>query len=271
MIRYTLVEKSRKRPFKESALAHLYCQGNGLEIGAAAQNPFGLPGALNVAIEDQSDFNFFKAAQIKYCGRYAEADIWRADGKPIPVPDSSQDYVMSSHVMEHIPDVIKELIEWDRILRDGGIAFIIVPKRDALPSDIGRPVTSITEFVAHYQRGANRDNTEGPTGGHYHVFTLDSLQELIAYGHSSKLWNWDIVDVRETDDKVGNGHLIICRKLPSHQSGSEQYIPTLSPSVMEDYIRRTITSEAELQRIRSSYGWPLFQYYVKVSNRIRRK
>ncbi len=33
--------------FRESALAHRYCRGTGLEIGGAAHNPFGL-NTLNV-------------------------------------------------------------------------------------------------------------------------------------------------------------------------------------------------------------------------------
>ena len=59
--------------FKQHGLAHKYLDGlKGIELGAAAHNPFGLQGSVNVAPED--DFEFYKAEQVKMCGAYAEVE-----------------------------------------------------------------------------------------------------------------------------------------------------------------------------------------------------
>ena len=112
--------------FPESALAHKYCVGKGLEIGGAAHNPFGL-NTLNVDLTDSME-TAFKEEEIRLCGRAMKVDIV-AYGDNIPLRDGSQDFVVSSHVLEHFPNTIKALLEWDRLIRAGGIIFMIVPHK----------------------------------------------------------------------------------------------------------------------------------------------
>jgi hypothetical protein len=37
------------------------------------------------------------------------------------------------------------------------------------------------------------------------------MVELIDYCNKEHNLGWEIVDYEETDDKVGNGHMIVCR------------------------------------------------------------
>jgi ubiquinone/menaquinone biosynthesis C-methylase UbiE len=55
------------------------------------------------------------------------------------VPDESYDFVYSSHCLEHMPDVKLALTNWIRILRPGGILYVVVPdfelyEKDSWPS-----------------------------------------------------------------------------------------------------------------------------------------
>ena len=131
--------------FPESRLAHELLDGlEGLEIGPAAHNPFGLK-TRNVGLaadRDPFDYEFFKQSQLEMCGSFAAIDI-SADAADIPVPDDSTDFVLHSHVWEHLPNPLIALDEWVRITRSGGYLFVIVPKRDAAASDKDRPVTSL--------------------------------------------------------------------------------------------------------------------------------
>ena len=43
------------------------------------------------------------------------------------VPDESYDFVYSSHCLEHMPEVQLALTNWVRILRPGGILYLVVP------------------------------------------------------------------------------------------------------------------------------------------------
>lgn len=65
------------------------------------------------------------------------------------IKDRSYDFVLSSHVLEHLSNPLKALVEWNRILRTGGIIVSYVPHRD-LTYDHLRPVTSLSHILADY-------------------------------------------------------------------------------------------------------------------------
>lgn len=197
--------------FKQHALAHQWCQGEGIEIGAAAHNPFGLR-TRNIALREP----FYEQAQRELCGDVAPIDI-EASADSIPLPDASQDFVISSHVLEHLPDPIRALIEWDRLLRPGGICFIVHPLRNALPGDESRPLTTTAHYLEDFKVGRDRlthplDGVIGGVGGHYHVATPDSLAELIAVLNTRALLAWVQVATEAIDSKVGNGFTLVYRK-----------------------------------------------------------
>lgn len=208
--------------FRESKIAHKYLDGlNGVEIGAAAHNPFGLEGCINVGLKysDPHDFEFFKSAQAQMCGFYANIDV-EAEATFLPFDDEEMDYVITSHVIEHIENPIRAFRSWNAVVKRGGYIVMIFPKRDSLVADIGRPVSTIEEFV----RAAEEDWSvstvpkeylklvPGGNRGHYWVFTLQSMLNLIEYCNGRGWTNWKILESLETDDKVGNGHMIVAVK-----------------------------------------------------------
>ncbi|HMD81336.1 MAG TPA: methyltransferase domain-containing protein [Anaerolineales bacterium] len=212
MIRYTQVERvNQARIFKEQRLAHQWCKGEGLELGAGAHNPFNLPGSLNVAPGDDP---VFRQAEIEICGMYAEIDIV-AEGHDIPVGDGTQDYIISSHVVEHFPDPLRAFIEWNRILKPGGIVFMIVPQRNADPHDAKQPVSKIAEIVEAYEQGYTVDDSPLPVvrRGHYFVYTLDTMLNLIRWANDNLHLGWEVVAHERRDTKVGNGFTVVCRKM----------------------------------------------------------
>lgn len=198
--------------FKEMQLAKDYCIGKGIELGAAAHNPFGLPECINVA--PFNDEEFFAEHQKKICGQAAKIDI-HSDAEHLPFDNDSFDYIISSHVVEHIPDLIGAFLEWNRVIRHDGVVFMIFPKRNALPSDIGRPLSTVDDFVrAHYEPGVREQNIKDALNRHIWVFDVNSMLDLIIFCNSKifsqGLW-WSICEIEQTDSKVGNGHTIVCR------------------------------------------------------------
>lgn len=202
--------------FQESKLAHQILDGlEGLEIGPAAHNPFALR-TRNVGLSperDPVDHEFFKQSQLENCGSFAPIHI-SADAADIPLPDSSTDFVLHSHVWEHLSNPLRALEEWVRLTRSGGYIFVIVPKHDAAPADIGRPVTSLTSLVQNYNRETHPEPgstaMQGSGRGHYTVFSLGLLREIGRWFNFSHFKaRLDEVAFQETDDKVGNGHTIV--------------------------------------------------------------
>ena len=91
--------------FPESQLAHSLLDGlRGIEIGPAAHNPFGLH-TISVGLSKQlkpADYEKFEREQLNRCGKVAEIDI-SADASSLPIADDSTDFVIHSHVWEHMP------------------------------------------------------------------------------------------------------------------------------------------------------------------------
>lgn len=209
-IRTTKVEGKHKGViFRDHKLAHQWCKGEGLELGAGAHNPFNLPGSLNVAPGDDP---MFRQAEIELCGKYAAIDI-EAEGHDIPVADGSQDYIISSHVVEHFPDPLRAFVEWKRILKPGGIVFMIVPKRDADPYDAKQPVSTVGQIVIAYEEGYTVDDCPLNVARrrHYFIYTLGLMLYVIQWANEHLHLGWEVVATERSDSKVGNGFTVVCR------------------------------------------------------------
>ncbi|MBI5510714.1 MAG: class I SAM-dependent methyltransferase [Deltaproteobacteria bacterium] len=193
--------------FRESMLAHRWLDGlHGLEVGPSVSNGFGLP-TRNVGRRDK----IYEREQLQAVGCFAPLHI-EANADALPVPDGSQDFVLSSHVVEHCPDLIGTLREWFRVIRVNGILFIIAPHRDAAPSDVGRPLTTWETLVdLHHRRVTDADLADQGVAGHchYHVFSPTTLKSFIEQIFGAALV---LVEEQERDDKVGNGFTLVYRK-----------------------------------------------------------
>jgi len=243
--------------FKEHLLAHEFLDGlQGLEIGAASHNSFGLK-TRNVAPLD--DYAFYSGAQEKMGEAPARVDIWAA-AEAIPVPNDSEDFIISSHVLEHLPNVIATFWEWNRIVRAGGYIFMIVPHRNALPEDVGREITPLQHFLEDFRLQATLDThpTDGVPGGrmgHYHVFEPASVLALVQWMKEQNLCTWQLVAREEVDSKVGNGFTLVFQvstKSGLRPKGSPACDSTGCYSIFAEEVRELIATP--LSRELSSPG-----------------
>lgn len=188
-----------KLVFKESQLAHHYLDGlSGIEIGGAAHNPFGL-NTLNVDIEHRDTFD---RMQRKHTRTALPVDIV-AFGDNLPLEDSSTDFVISSHSLEHFIDPIKALHEWRRVIRDGGYIFLIIPHKDRT-FDRDRIRTTLAELI---ERNQGLSIPQDCGTGHLSVWVTEDMVELLSYLGSG----FEILEVQDPDDKVGNGFTIVIK------------------------------------------------------------
>src|SRR5208337_917164 len=73
------------------------------------------------------------------------------------IPDASYDFVIASHVLEHLANPLRALLEWRRLLRISGVLLIVVPdKRNTF--DHKRPFTSFEHIHADFAAGTEEDD-----------------------------------------------------------------------------------------------------------------
>ncbi len=186
--------------FNESPLAHQLLDGKrGIEIGASIHNQFGL-NTLNVDYTDDYT-TAFKIEEKKMYGYCLKVDIV-APGDDLPFKDNTWDFVINSHVIEHFYDPVKSIKEWLRVIKPGGLVYMIVPHKERT-FDKDRPRTTLAEIIQ------NHDYPNPPVPdhhGHYSVWiTQDFIDICDHYG-------WPVVAVQDVDDKVGNGFTVVIRK-----------------------------------------------------------
>src|SRR5262249_50644681 len=122
------------------------------------------------------------------------------------------------HGFEHLPNPIKALLEWNEVLKDGGIVFMIVPKRDALESDSLRPLATMNEWAKAYSHSVTAETwadvfPENPVAPreHYFVYDPDLLMGLIDGICQEFGLDWNVITYEGTDSKVGNGFTLVYR------------------------------------------------------------
>jgi SAM-dependent methyltransferase len=208
--------------FPESTLAHYWIDpldkpaNLGIEIGGSAHNPFTFKTKLNVDYSDSLD-TIYKQEEIKLCGEALPVNIV-AFGDELPFTDGQLSYVINSHLFEHLPNPIRALLEWWRILKPGGIIYSVVPFRDAAPQDVKRSVTTLGHLVADYFYGRDYETHPVAEGydkyGHYHVYTLDSYLRLIdLVNEIPDSSMFEVVDMLKTCDKVPNGFVVVLKAI----------------------------------------------------------
>lgn len=94
---------------------------------------------------------------------YASRTLWQSEavtfrrnliceGTEMPIEDRSYDCVIASHCLEHMANPVKALLEWGRVLRQGGVLLLILPHRD-FTFDWRRPVTTIEHMRQDFECG----------------------------------------------------------------------------------------------------------------------
>jgi len=83
------------------------------------------------------------------------------------------DFVLSSHVIEHLANPLRGLREWGRVLREGGVLVLVVPHKDAT-FDHRRPVTTLEHILEDFSNDMGEDDrTHIPEVLELHDFDRD--------------------------------------------------------------------------------------------------
>ena len=140
------------------------------------------------------------------------------------IPSGCYDFLMASHVIEHIANPIKAVSEWIRVLKPRGVMLLIVPHRDGT-FDRKRPLTELKHLCNDYENGVpENDRTHFAEvqklstkqfpkewfdscgihrGLHHHVFDTRLIIEVL---------NHLRLQIMEVDHKLPHNIVIVARK-----------------------------------------------------------
>lgn len=178
---------------RDSAFVSGYLKGlSGVEIGAASHNNYRLD-AINVDRYAEAD-TIYKQQERRLVLRAAKVDVV-APGDDLPFEDGSYDFVFSSHVLEHIPDPIRALLEWQRVARR--YVVCVIPHRDRT-FDADRPLTTTDELLERHRSGFTSEEDK-----HWSVWTCESFLKLCEEIGLKAL------DHLDPDDKFRNGFIVV--------------------------------------------------------------
>ena len=129
-----------------------YLGGNGIEVGALTK-PFLVPNGIHVKYVDRMTVSDLREQYPELARlELIEPDILD-DGETLAsIQDSSQDFVIACHMIEHCQNPIGTIQNFLRVVRKGGTVFMAVPDK-RYTFDVNRPLTLLNHLLDDYQQG----------------------------------------------------------------------------------------------------------------------
>lgn len=212
-------------------------QGHGVELGPL-NRPLPVPPGVRVSYVDRADQATLQREFPKIAHHIPRVDILDDAETLATVAPASFDFLVAAHVIEHMRNPIGALVNWARVVRDGGLIYLIVPdKRRTF--DERRVRTTLEHLVLDYrQPSAERDvehyldyatlvhHQQGDaaiaeaerlrdTGFsiHFHVFLPEDVVRLVQWigGHAAPL---SIVEGPALSPAADEFHILLRKDAP---------------------------------------------------------
>jgi SAM-dependent methyltransferase len=173
-----LIAEVTARSSREDVLLR-WARGKGIDIGSGEKSAFS-----------------GRAETLDFDPRWrGNVDVF-APCDRIPVADGHYDFILASHILEHLPNPVAALAEWSRVLRHDGTLILFLPDcrlyvPDRIRLDATVPVVSPQVLTRAFRRGeSNGDDTSlagfskaTPTARfnaeHRYLWRLDVLCRLL--------------------------------------------------------------------------------------------
>ncbi len=202
----------------ENRVIARHLRGHGIEIGALWKK-FPVPAHATVWYVDRVDPDALHQEYSEVGEKIIAPDVV-ADAQSLPFADGSLDFVIASHVLEHMPLTLATLREWYRVLAPGGALVLKIPDKrytfdvrrprtllqhlvheDANPAAFDRRAhfTEWVEYVAGLEPGSQPCAAEIDRlmamdySIHYHAWIDDEVRELLEHTRAAMQLNWELV------------------------------------------------------------------------------
>jgi SAM-dependent methyltransferase len=194
----------------ENLYLQRYIRGRGIEIGALWKR-FPVPGRARVWYLDRLDGAALDEHYPELDGRILGPDLL-GDAAELPLAPHSLDFVIASHVLEHLPYPLRALRSWYEALSPGGVLLIKVPDKrytfdtrrqrtplDHLLNETDDQREHYADWVAHV--GNQSPDSPGFAEAvddlmrrnysiHFHVWIDDDIREIVEFTRTKWGLDW---------------------------------------------------------------------------------
>ena len=201
----------------ENRYLRRYLHGRGIEIGALWRR-FHLPRKVRVWYVDRLNRDDLQRHYPDLKGSIVSPDLL-AEATQLPVRANSLDFLIASHVLEHLPFPLIALRSWYEALAPGGVLLLKVPDK-RYTFDVHRSRTPLAHLVDEHHNPEKFDNwahyADWVAGGghtalmpgfkqavqdlmdqdysiHFHVWIDEDVRDIINFTQQSMRMEWDTV------------------------------------------------------------------------------
>jgi phosphatidylethanolamine/phosphatidyl-N-methylethanolamine N-methyltransferase len=125
----------------EKTLPAQACYERIIEVGAGTghHRPYVKHTFSQYVMTDGND-EMLEVASNKYSAELSKGTLLleKQDATALTYPDDSFDRLIATHVLEHLPNPVKVLAEWNRVVRPGGVISIVLPCDPGMLWRLGR-------------------------------------------------------------------------------------------------------------------------------------
>jgi predicted SAM-dependent methyltransferase len=186
----------------ENRYLERYLHGHGMEIGALWRR-FPVPPKAHVWYVDRLSRAGLQLHYPELKGDIVPPDLL-AEATQLPVPPASLDFLIASHVLEHLPFPLMALRSWYEALARGGVLLLKIPDM-RYTFDVHRARTSLAHLLqehdhperfdnrAHYAEWVEKVGGHDPSSPGFEA----TVEHLMEQNHSIHFHAWIDQDVRE--------------------------------------------------------------------------
>jgi hypothetical protein len=161
---------------QRDALSLKWLNGKGLEIGAL-HKPVRVRGSVIVKYVDYKTLKENRRRYPELAGeKIVQTDIVDDGFVLDKVRNSSVDFIVANHALEHSPDPYGTLLTWKNKIAAGGTLLVAVPIADRC-YDRGRPITTVEHLLEDHHRFQEGDVEEVLRGTREHLVEFLTISD----------------------------------------------------------------------------------------------